>query len=1015
MVVNSERGPRLYGRRAEQETLAALVDGVRRGRGAACVVRGEPGTGKTALLNYTAGLAADLRLARVAGAESEKGLEYAGLHQLCGPLLRLLERMPGPERGVLEIVFGMRTGPAPDRFRVALAILGLLSEAAAERPLICVIDDAQWLDHASAQALAFAARRLSSQSALVLFAAREPAADLAGLPEMMLGALRHADARELLASVVRWPLDERVREQIVAETHGNPGTLRELLGGLSPAQLAGGFGLPDVLPRLIASDLTRRLSDLPAQTRLLMLVAAADPTGDPTLVWQAAAQLRIPREAAFPAMEAHLVTFGGRVVFRDPRLRSTAYHCAPLRDRRAAHDALARATNPQVAPDRRAWHRSHAVWEPDEEVAAELERTAVRAQARGGLAASAAFFKRASAATPDATLRSDRTLAAAEAVLAMGDHDAAAKLLEAADAWLPDDHRQARGALVRGQIAYTAGRDGDAPQLLLDAARRLERFDARQAQVAYLDAISATVFAGRLATPGGTAIDVARALRRTPFADSADAPASLLAGLAACFGEGYQAGAPGLRRALDGFGRDMAAAEELRWLPLASYAALQLWDDQAWYTLSKRYVQLARDFGALGQLPSALTSLACLHLLTGEPAAAQPLTQEARAIADATGGRLFPYDALGLAALGGRQDAALELIEGARQDAVLRGEGRGIAATKWATAMLYNGLGRYGEALSAAEEADQYAGAPTTSGWVLSELIEAAVRSGQPGRAAWAIRQLSESASVAGTDWALGVKARSLALLSEGEPAEELYRAAIRHLSQCRARVDLSRAHLLYGEWLRRENRRVDAREQLRRAYETLTAMGAEGFADRARRELLATGENARKRTVETVGDLTAQERQIAVRARNGHTNTEIGAELFLSPRTVEWHLRKVFMKLGITSRRQLRDALGAADPLPMPLPLAGDDHCGVVPGGVLELDVACEQFAAECLGQRDICGVVRSQSVAQLPQPRMVRPDWMACGPARAKADGSVRADVSAYPERDVVAVPTDFRRRAS
>jgi len=910
MVVKSERGPRLYGRRAEREVLAGLVDGARRGRGAARVVRGEPGTGKTALLNYTAGMAADLRLVRAVGAASEEELAYAGLHQLCGSMSRLLKRLPGPERGVLEIAFGMRTGPAPDRFAVGLAILGLLAEAAAEQPLICVIDDAHWLDRASARALAFVARRLSSQSALMLFSTREPDADLDGLPEIVLGPLRDADARDLLAAVVRWPVDERVREQIVAETQGNPGTLTELLRGLSPAQLAGGFGLPDVLPNLISANLTRRLGELPAQTRLLLLVAAADPTGDQTLVWRAAGLLGIPREAAFPAIEADLVTFGGRVVFRDPRVRSMVYHSAPLRDRRAVHDALARATDPLAAPDRRAWHRSHTVWEPDEEVAAELVRTAPRARARGGLAASAAFLKRAAAVTPEAARRSDRTLAAAEAMLATGDHDAAAKLLEVAEAWIFDDHRRARGDLIRGQVAYAAGRDGDAPLLLLDAARRLEPFDASQARAAYVDAISATVSAGPLATSGAAMTDVAHALRRTPFTGSPDAPSSLLTGLAASFSEGYEAGAPDLRRALDGFGRDMKAADEFRWLPLACYAALHLWDDQAWFTLSSRYVQLTRDLGALSHLPLALTSLAFVHLLTGEPAEVQPLAEEARVIADATGGRFFQYDALGLAALGGRHDAAVELIERARQDAALRGEGLGIAATKWAAAMLYNGLGRYGEALSAAEEADQYAGTPTPTGWVMSELVEAAVRTGQPGRAAGAIRQLSEVARVAGTDWALGVKARSLALLSDGGPAEELYRAAIRHLRHSRARVDLSRAHLLYGEWLRRENRRADAREQLRRAYEMLTAMEAAGFAERARRELLATGETVRKRTVDTVGDLTAQEKQIAARAREGHTNTEIGAELFLSPRTVEWHLRKVFMKLGITSRRQLREAL---------------------------------------------------------------------------------------------------------
>jgi DNA-binding CsgD family transcriptional regulator len=899
---------RIHGRRAECERLARLVDGVRSGGSAALVVHGGPGTGKTALLDFAAGLDTGLPVARAAGAQAEAELAFGGLHRLCGTMLDRLGCLPAPQREALEIAFGLRAGTEPDRFLVGLAVLGLLASSAADHPLICVIDEAHWLDRPSRQALGFAARRLSTEPLLVIFAAPEPITELDGLPTMALGGLRDADARDLLASILRYPIDDRIRDQILAEAAGIPGALLGLLHEVSPSQLAGGLGLADVLSGSASGPLFAELSELPAPTRQLLLLAAADPTGDPVLLWRAAAELGITGEAAVPAAEAGLITFGSRIIFRDHAVRSTAYRVARLGQRRSAHRALAQATDPRADPDRRAWHQAKALTELDEDVAAELERTAVRAQARGGLAAAAAFLERAATATPDAARRAERSIAAASVMLAAGEPSAAAKLLDLTETDTLGDHQQARADLVRARLAFTVNRDGDASQLLLDAARRLSRFDGAQSRAAYLEAIRAALSAGGRAAPGATMADVARAAREG--SSGTGFPDDLLAGLAASFSGELAAGATLLHRAINGLLDQTASAAELTLLPLAYAGALQLWDARAADALASRYVRLARAQGALSDLPSALNALGCMRLLAGDLAAADSLASEAQTIAEATGISATPFGALGLAALRGHEEPALALIDSSGQAAARRGEGVGVAAANWAAAMLHNGLGKYAQALSEAEDAIARAGWPAAAGWAMAELVEAATRSGQPARAEGAMRTLSRIATAAGTDWALGVQARSQALLSD---REDLYQAAIDHLGRSCSRVDLARAHLLYGEWLRRENRRVDARDQLHRAGEMLEAMGAEGFAQRARRELLATGETARRRVAGTDRDLTPQEMQIAMQARDGMTNREIGAELFLSARTVEWHLHKVCAKLGISSRRQLRDALPAA------------------------------------------------------------------------------------------------------
>jgi DNA-binding CsgD family transcriptional regulator len=907
----------LRGRRSECAVLDGLLERVRGGHSGVLVVRGEAGVGKTALLDYAAAPVPDLRVVRVVGVESEMELAFAALHQLCAPILDHFGGLPGPQRAALRTAFGLEDGPAPDRFLVGLAVLSLLSEMAQERPLVCVVDDAQWLDRASAQALAFVARRLLAESVMMLFAAREPGTDLDGLPELVVGGLRDAEARDLLASVVRWPLDERVRERFVAETQGNPLALLELPLGLSPAELAGGFGLPDALPvpGRIEESFGRRVEGLPTETRLLLAVAAAEPVGDPALVWRAAGRLGIPAHASVPAAEAGLVQFGARVRFRHPLARSAAYRSASPQDRHEVHRALAEATDPQVDPDRRAWHRAQAALGPDEEVATELERAAGRAQARGGLAAMSAFLERAADLTPDPAQRTERALTAAEAKVQAGGFGAALELLGTTEAAPLNELQRARVDLLHAQLAFVSNRGRDAPPLLLSAARRLERIDADLARATYLDTVSAAMFAGHLASPGGGVHEVAQAARAAPPGPQPpQAPDLLLDGLARHFSAGYAAGLPVLERALSAFGREASAAEQLRWLWLASVAALHLWDDQKWDALSSRHVELARGAGALSELPLALSSRAYMQLFAGELTAAASLTEEVQAATAATGGNLAPYVALGLAAWHGREDEAAALIEAARGEVSLRGEGIGITVIEWSNAVLYNGLSRYDEALAAAEQGSRYPHELGLATWSMAELIEAAARTGQPGHAAGALRSLSETTSAAGTDWALGVEARSRALLTEGESAAHLYRQAIEHLGRTRVRAELARTHLLYGEWLRRRNRRVDATEQLRVAYQMLTAMGAEGFAERARRELLATGETVHKRTAGTAGGLTAQEAQIARLARDGLSNLEIGGRMFLSPRTVEWHLRKVFVKLGITSRRQLRGVLPGAD-----------------------------------------------------------------------------------------------------
>jgi DNA-binding CsgD family transcriptional regulator len=908
-------GRRLLGRRSERAALDLLVSAVRAGESQALVVRGEAGVGKSALLQYLAERAEGCRILHVIGVEAEMELAFAALQQLCAPLLDRLERLPAPQRDALATAFGLRAGEAPDRFLVSLAVLSLLGEAAEEQPLIGLVDDAQWLDRASAQVLAFVARRLVAESVGLVFASRQPGqdGDLTGLPELLVEGLGYEDARGLLESVIAGPLDDRIRDRIIGETAGNPLALLELPRGRNPAELAGGFGLanPAPLSARIEQTFASRVERMPAATQRLMLIAAAEPIGDPVLVFEAAERMGLNgREGLLDAEE--LITVDDRVRFRHPLVRSAVYRLASAAERRGVHAALAESISAGDDEDRRAWHRAHAAAGPDETVAAELEASAGRAQARGGLAAAAAFLERAVALTPDPKRHAQRALAAARAAHAAGAAEAASALLMTAQRGPLDELEDAQRQLLEARIVFTSRRGRDAASLLAAAAKRLEPLDVETSRAAYLEAIWAAWIAMHLASPSGPH-EVSAAARAAPPPAGALSPYDwMLDGLATRFVDGSRACAPTLQRALSEFRRtETEGLADMAWV----WLAVELWDADAWFELGTRQVQAARAAGALAVLPLALHTIAAWHVLAGEFALADTLLAEADSIMVATGDAPMSHARLHLAALQGDAEA---LITASISDATERGEGVLVRHAEDAAATLYVGLGRYDDALEWAQrevEHNPHAFYMTA----LPELVEAAVRCDQPDEARRAVEALSEKTQPSGTAWARGVEARSRALISEGDDADALYRQAIALLGESRLGIEFARAQLLYGEWLRRQNRRVDAREQLRAAHEAFAAMGAGPFAERAERELKATGETVRKRSVETRDELTPQEAQIARLAAERLTNVEIGAQLFLSPRTVEWHLRKVFQKLGINSRRQLRSALpdGGATALP--------------------------------------------------------------------------------------------------
>ncbi|TEA09760.1 putative HTH-type transcriptional regulator [Mycobacteroides salmoniphilum] len=928
-MVNSYPGSRLRGRAPECASLGRLIAAARSGPSQILVLRGEAGIGKTALLGHAIEEAHGFRVVRTAGVESEMELAFAGLQHFCGPLSSHLEALPSPQREALDIAFGIRSGPVPDRFLIGLAVLSLLAAAAEHQPVLCVVDDAQWLDRVSLQTLAFATRRLASEPVAALFAVRGGSDDeLTGLPELTVGGLRAADAGALLDSAIPGLLDDRVRDRIVAETHGNPLALLELPRDLTTEELAGGFGWPDGgrLTGHIEQAFLRRVRQLPVETQTLLLTAATDPLGDAALLARASDRLGISMDALAPAEGADLIELGTRVRFRHPLVRSAIYRSAEPLERRRIHGALAEATDPVTDPDRRAWHRAHAAAGTNEAIAAELEQSADRAQARGGILAAAAFLQRATELTSDPAQRGLRALAAAQSKHDAAAYDAARELLAIADMAPLDPLARARAARLRAKIAFAESRVGtdgsttvsSAAIGLLEAAKDLENLDDDLARETYLDAVGAAMYGGRLCPRGG-AVEVAEPARLAPAGSQPPRPTDLLLdGLAMRITHGAAASAQTLRDALDLIRREADRPGNTSWMwqafPIALESAThEVWDDQMWHHLATRAVQIARDIGALSVLPSALIYRAGVHVHAGELDAAAELVQEADAISAATGHAPIRYHSLILAAWRGTEPEAIPLIDAAMRDGAARGEGRLLGAMGYAAGVLNNGLGRYELAFHAARRACEHEDLGLYS-WCLTELIEAAVRCGEHDTATKALDQLEERAGASDSDWATGMVARSRALLAVDDDAEACYREAIERLSSTKISVHLARAHLIYGEWLRRCHRRADARTELAVAHDSFAGMGAEAFAGRAQRELLATGAKVRKRSASSSGasaqTLTAQEAQIARMAGQGLTNQEIAAQLFISSHTVEWHLRKVFAKRGITSRRQLRSGV---------------------------------------------------------------------------------------------------------
>ncbi|ROO87262.1 regulatory LuxR family protein [Actinocorallia herbida] len=901
---------RFLDRSDERDALDRLVAGTRAGRSGVLVLRGEAGIGKTALLGYLSGGAEGCRIVRASGVESEMELAFAGLHALCTPVLKHLDRLPAPQRAALRTAFGMSAGPPPDRFLVGLAVLSLLAEVAEEQPLICIIDDVQWLDLVSVQTLAFVARRLLAERIGLVFALRTSAEKhhLEGLPELVIEGLAAPDASQLLDAVVPGRLDAPVRDQILGEAGGNPLALVELARSGKQIAAAGGFGLPMKMPLTsrIEQGFVDQLEPLPAETRRLLLLAAAEPVGDVTLLWRAAERLDIGLGAALPAEEIGLIEIGTRVRFRHPLVRSAAYRVATASERREAHRALAHGTDAHLDPDRRAWHRARAVAGPDESVAGELERSADRAYSRGGLAAAAAFLQQAALLTPDPAARAERSLAAARAKLDVADTAAASSLLAAASLEPMDPFRRARLDLLRAQIVFAEQRGRDAPPLLLNAAKRLDPLDPAMARETYLEAMAAAVYAGRLGT-GPDEREVAEAARAANHTLGPGATDQLFGALVTRFTDGYEAAVQPLRRALRLFGEPDASSADRRWMWLACRLAQDLWDDDLWHELATCGARVARETGALHLLPNVLNHLAALNIHCGALETAESAVEETDSIAEATGMPPLKFGAAMLAAVRGDKHEALALFDWGRRNVTARGEGSAIARLWWLTALLHNSHGDYGEALAAARRANEHED-PILHSWARVELIEASVRSGGPlEEANSALDRLTRVTRASGTEWALGIEARCRALLTNDEA---LYQESLERLGRSRAVTDLARSRLVFGEWLRRENRRMDAREHLRTAHEMFSRMGASAFAERARRELWATGETARKRTTENFSELTAQETQIAHLAAQGRTNPEIAAQLFISPRTVEYHLGKVFPKLGISSRKELRRVL---------------------------------------------------------------------------------------------------------
>jgi DNA-binding CsgD family transcriptional regulator len=901
----------LLGRAVETGALEGVLAAVRDGLSGVLVLRGEAGVGKTALLDWAAGQADEMQVARVAGAEAEMDMGFAGLHQLLIPFLGGFEGLPAPQRQALGSAFGLVDGPPPDRFLVGMAALTVLTDAAAARPVLCLIDDAQWLNQVSIEVLGFVARRLYADRVGMVFAAREGegrAVVLAGLPELTVGGLVEEAAQELLATSAGGQVDRQVSGRIVADTAGNPLALVELAAELTAAELSGAEPLdwPLRFEGRLDELYRSRVRALPGGTQTLLLLAAADPTGEPALIWNAARNLEIDPEAGQAAGVERLVSWEPRVRFRHPLIRSAVYYAAPAAARRGAHQALAAVTDPGVDPDRRAWHLAEAASGPDEQVASELERSADRARGRGGWGSGAAFLERAAALTPDEDHQARRMLAAAENRLAAGEAPAARALLNLAAPRLVDVLARARARRLEGQSLYAAGQMPEATSVLLDAARMLEPLDTRLARDTLLDAFVAAQFSG-----GTWMAEFLQAVRSVPkVADSRASLADLLLdGFAAVGERRYADGAALLRRAIAPLAAGQSIPDDaLPHLMAVGQAAGLLYDDSARYQMEKRWVAELRGRGAIAALLTALGIQLSVQVQEGRFADAETTLAEGRALSEATGYRAilgaYTWQELWTLARQGREADTRQLATRMLREYAGAGKRYEVLRVHGALATLELGLGGYAAAVHHAVEAlprENILGFAA-----FADVVEAGTRCGERDTASAALEAFTPWALASGTDLALGLLARGRALLAGDDHAEAEYRLAVEHLQRCRLVPELARAHQVYGEWLRRQRRRRDARDQLRRAFEMFDEMGMTAFAGRARAELRATGERARPRSLGTEEVLTAQEAQVARLVAERLSNREIASQLFISARTVEYHLHKVFRKLGVTSRVQL-------------------------------------------------------------------------------------------------------------
>jgi DNA-binding CsgD family transcriptional regulator len=911
-------GQPLVGRAEETHALECVLGEVRDGLSGVLVLRGETGTGKTALLDWAAGQAGDMQVARVTGVKSEMDLGFAGLHLLLVPFLSGLERLPAPQRVALECAFGLVAGPVPDRFLVSLAALTLLTDAAAQRPVWCVVDDAQWLDRVSGEVLGFVARRLHADRMGMVFAVGDgqgSAAAVADLPELTVGGLPDEAAGELLAARAGGPVDPRVRDQILAEAAGNPLALIEITAELNAGELSGAVSLTRPLRsggRLEELYLSQ-VQALPGDAQLLLLLAAADQLGKPDKIWKAAAQLGTGPEAAeLPAME-RLVSWVPEIRFRHPLVRSAAYYAASPAVRRRAHHALAAASDPELDPDRRAWHLAQAASGPDEQVAAELEDSADRARRRGGWASGATFLERAARLTPDQGRRAQRLLQAGEARLMAGQIPAARVLVKQAAPCLADPLARGHARRLEGLILFRAGELAEAPPVLLDAAQLIAPYDPRLARDTLREALDTVQLSG--GSSCGPA-EVLRAARLMPKVEGSEIAIGdlLLDGFSALAEGRDEAGVDLLRRALAPLAGVGAFSDEaIGCFETIALAAYQLYDDAALHELTERCLAAARARGAFTMVLPGLVFMAHSQLLAGRFAAAEATVAEGRALAGSMGCRahLVGFACAELAALAwrGREKDACRLADQMLPELAGQGVALEIGPVNQALAVLELGQGRYREAAQRAF--GDYTEPPALTFAPEAEvMIEAAVRCGDREAASLALKAFTPRALACGTNWALGLLARCRALLAADDQAEGDYRLAIEHLRQCRIAPQLARSHLLYGEWLRRQHRRREARDQLRTACQMFEALDMQGFAGRARAELLATGERARRRNVGTQDVLTPQEAQVARLASEGASNAEIAARLFISAATVDYHLRKVYRKFGITSRVRLAQVL---------------------------------------------------------------------------------------------------------